>query len=125
MGKVVITEFVSLDGVVEDPGGHEGFRHGGWSFEINRGEDGDRFQLDEALGTEVPQLRDLVHHVAPSLRSSCSSRDPRGSRTHVLGHPVQPVRQLGTPGWPHPGEELVGPPTQQQGQTIIEKALWP
>jgi dihydrofolate reductase len=53
MAKVVITEFVSLDGVVEDPGGHEGFRRGGWSFEINRGEDGDKFQLDEALGTEA------------------------------------------------------------------------
>jgi dihydrofolate reductase len=53
MGKIVITEFVSLDGVIEDPGGHEGFRHGGWSFEIDRGEDGARFQLDEALATEA------------------------------------------------------------------------
>jgi dihydrofolate reductase len=53
MGTIVITEFVSLDGVIEDPGGHEGFRHGGWSFEIDRGEDGVTFQLDEALGTEA------------------------------------------------------------------------
>jgi dihydrofolate reductase len=40
MGKIVISEFVSLDGVVEDPAGIEGFKHGGWTFEIDRGEEG-------------------------------------------------------------------------------------
>jgi dihydrofolate reductase len=53
MGRIVVTEFVSLDGVVEDPGGSEDFRHGGWSFEFNRGEDGDKFKLDEALESEA------------------------------------------------------------------------
>jgi dihydrofolate reductase len=47
MGKVVITEFVSLDGVMEDPGGAEDYEHGGWTFAIDRGEDGDRFKADE------------------------------------------------------------------------------
>ena len=41
MGRIVVTEFVSLDGVVEAPGGGENFKHGGWSFEISRGEEGD------------------------------------------------------------------------------------
>jgi dihydrofolate reductase len=53
MGKIVVTEFVSLDGVVEDPGGAENFRHGGWSFEISRGEEGDKFKLDEALSADA------------------------------------------------------------------------
>jgi dihydrofolate reductase len=53
MGRLVVTEFVSLDGVVEAPGGGEDFRHGGWSFEINRGEEGDQFKLDEALDAEA------------------------------------------------------------------------
>ena len=53
MGKVVITEFVSLDGVMEDPGGSEDFEYGGWSFEIARGDDGDQFKLDETMGTEA------------------------------------------------------------------------
>jgi dihydrofolate reductase len=53
MGKIVVTEFVSLDGVVEDPGGAEDFRHGGWSFEIARGEEGDTFKLDEALEADA------------------------------------------------------------------------
>jgi dihydrofolate reductase len=53
MGKIVVTEFVSLDGVMEDPGGAEDFEYGGWSFEFDRGDDGDRFKLDEALGSEA------------------------------------------------------------------------
>ncbi|MBD0338287.1 MAG: dihydrofolate reductase family protein [Thermoleophilia bacterium] len=53
MGRIVVTEFVSLDGVMEDPGGAEGFEHGGWSFEISRGEEGDRFKLEETMGSEA------------------------------------------------------------------------
>jgi dihydrofolate reductase len=47
MGRIVVTEFVSLDGVIEAPGGGEDFKHGGWTFEIDRGEEGNRFKLDE------------------------------------------------------------------------------
>jgi len=47
MGRIVVTEFVSLDGVMEDPGGSEDFEHGGWTFEIDRGEEGNQFKLDE------------------------------------------------------------------------------
>jgi dihydrofolate reductase len=53
MGRIVVTEFVSLDGVMEDPGGSEDFKHGGWSFEFNRGEDGEKFKLDETLDSEA------------------------------------------------------------------------
>ncbi|MGH2788226.1 MAG: dihydrofolate reductase family protein [Actinomycetota bacterium] len=53
MGKIVVTEFISLDGVVEDPGGSEDFKYGGWSFEFSRGEEGDKFKLDEAFEAEA------------------------------------------------------------------------
>jgi dihydrofolate reductase len=53
VGRIVVTEFVSLDGVMEDPGGAENFKHGGWSFEIARGEEGDKFKLDEAFASEA------------------------------------------------------------------------
>ena len=53
MGRIVATEFISLDGVIEDPGGSEDFKHGGWSFEISRGEEGDRFKLDETMGSDA------------------------------------------------------------------------
>jgi dihydrofolate reductase len=53
MGRIVATEFISLDGVIEDPGGSEDFRHGGWSFEISRGDEGDRFKLEETMGSDA------------------------------------------------------------------------
>jgi dihydrofolate reductase len=53
MGKIVVTEFVSLDGVMEDPGGAEDFEHGGWAFEFSRGEEGDKFKLDETMGSDA------------------------------------------------------------------------
>jgi dihydrofolate reductase len=53
MGRIVITEFVSLDGVMEDPGGAEGFKYGGWSFEFDRGDEGNQFKLDETMQTEA------------------------------------------------------------------------
>jgi dihydrofolate reductase len=52
MGRIVVTEFVSLDGVMEDPGGSENFKYGGWTFEIDRGE-GSKFKLDETLESEA------------------------------------------------------------------------
>jgi dihydrofolate reductase len=51
MGRIVVTEFVSLDGVMEDPGGAEGYKYGGWTFEFSRGEEGDKFKLDETRAT--------------------------------------------------------------------------
>jgi dihydrofolate reductase len=53
MGRIVVTEFVSLDGVMEDPGGAEDFKYGGWTFEISRGDEGDQFKLDETLAADA------------------------------------------------------------------------
>src|SRR5437588_5286090 len=61
MGKIVVTEFVSLDGVIEDPGGAEDYKYGGWSFEFSRGEDGDKFKLDEALEADALLLGRLTY----------------------------------------------------------------
>jgi dihydrofolate reductase len=56
MGKLVVTEFASVDGVFEDPGGAEDYEHGGWTFEYDRGDDGDKFKLDEVMDAEVQLL---------------------------------------------------------------------
>ena len=53
MGRIVITEFVSLDGDMEAPGGGEIFTHGARTFQINRGDEGDKFKLDEAFSSEA------------------------------------------------------------------------
>jgi dihydrofolate reductase len=51
--RVVVTEFVSLDGVMEDPGGAEGFEQGGWALKFERGNEGDKFKLDEVLESDA------------------------------------------------------------------------
>lgn len=58
MGKLVVTEFVTLDGVMEDPGGGERdrFDRGGWAFRFDRGRDGDRFKFDELLAADAQLL---------------------------------------------------------------------
>jgi dihydrofolate reductase len=53
MGRIVATEFVSLDGVIEAPGGGEEFKHAGWTFEIERGDEGDKFKLDETMSSDA------------------------------------------------------------------------
>jgi dihydrofolate reductase len=61
MGKVVVSEFITLDGVVEDPGGAEDFDRGGWAFNFDRGPEGDKFKLDEVMASEALLLGRLTY----------------------------------------------------------------
>jgi dihydrofolate reductase len=106
MGKIVVTEFVSLDGVVEDPGGSEDFKHSGWSFEISRGEEGDQFKLDEARASEALLLGRVTYegfaeawppregefadkfNSMPKYVVSSTLQDPEWNNTTVLGSDV-------------------------------------
>jgi dihydrofolate reductase len=56
MAKLVVTEFVSLDGVMEDPGGSEHSKHGAWTFQFERGAEGDKFKLDELSAADSQLL---------------------------------------------------------------------
>jgi dihydrofolate reductase len=56
MGRIVVTEFISLDGVIEAPGGGEDYEHAGWTFAIERGDEGDQFKLDELVEAEAQLL---------------------------------------------------------------------
>jgi len=56
MGRIVVTEFISLDGVIEDPGGAEDYSRGGWAFDFDRGAEGDKFKMDELLEAEAQLL---------------------------------------------------------------------
>jgi len=49
MSKLVVSEFVSVDGVMEDPGGGESYERGGWAFRFERSPDGDRYKYDELM----------------------------------------------------------------------------
>jgi dihydrofolate reductase len=102
MGRIVVTEFVSLDGVMEDPGGAENFRHGGWSFEVSRGDEGNQFKLDETLSSEALLLGRATYegfaaawpsregefadkfNTMPKYVVSSTLEDPEWSNTTVL-----------------------------------------
>jgi dihydrofolate reductase len=53
VSKLVVSEFITLDGVVEDPGGAESFEHGGWSFNFEQGPEGEQYKLDEVLAADA------------------------------------------------------------------------
>ena len=53
MGKVVVSQFITVDGVVEDPGGSEAFERGGWAFKYERGPEGDKFKVDEVTAAQA------------------------------------------------------------------------
>jgi dihydrofolate reductase len=49
MSRVVVTEFVTVDGVMEDPGGADRFERGGWAFRFARDQEADRYKLEEVM----------------------------------------------------------------------------
>src|SRR5437762_4485948 len=98
---------------MEDPGGAENFKHGGWSFEISRGEVGDKFKLDEAFSSEALLLGRVTYegfaeawpsregefadkfNSLPKYVVSSTLKDPSWTNTTVLdGDPVKAVTKL-------------------------------
>jgi dihydrofolate reductase len=53
MAKIVVSQFVTVDGVIEDPGGSEGWDRGGWAFKYERGPEGDKFKVDEVMASDA------------------------------------------------------------------------
>jgi dihydrofolate reductase len=113
MGTIVVSENVSLDGVVQDPAGDEGFSRGGWVGPIAAREDVARVALDEALGAEAfllgrrsyewlaarwpsrsGQLADRLNAL-PKYVVSCTLEDPEWNNSTVLtGDAVDEVSKL-------------------------------
>src|SRR5215216_7297029 len=89
MGKIVISDNVSLDGVIEDPAGDEGFRHGGWVGLIKDRPELNKLALDEALGAEALLLgRRSYEWLAarwPSRSGQLADRLSCGFRARLLG----------------------------------------
>jgi dihydrofolate reductase len=102
MGRVVVTEFMSLDGVVEDPGGAEDYAHGGWVFKFERGDEGDRFKAEELFNSEAQLLGRVTYegfaaawpsregefadkfNTMPKYVVSSTLKDPEWANTTVL-----------------------------------------
>ena len=103
MGRIIITEFVSLDGVMEDPGGAEDYEHGGWTFEIGQGDEGAQFKLRETFDSEALLLGRVTYegfaaawperdgefadkfNSMPKYVVSSTLKDPAWTNSHVLG----------------------------------------
>jgi dihydrofolate reductase len=71
MGRIVVTEFVSIDGVMQAPGG-EDFKYPGWTFEFDRGEDGNQFKLEETLEADALLIGRITYE---SFAGAWPSRD--------------------------------------------------
>ena len=103
MGRIVVTEFISLDGVIEDPGGSEDFEYGGWTFEISTGDEGMQFKVDETMNSDAMLLGRVTYegfaeawperdgefadrfNSMPKYVVSSTLRDPEWTNTTVLG----------------------------------------
>jgi dihydrofolate reductase len=136
--RIVVTEFVSLDGVMQAPGG-ESFKYPGWSFEFDRGEDGDQFKLDETRQADGLVLGRRTYesfagawpqrdgefadkfNAMPKYLVSTTLKDPDWNNTTVLdsGDATAQVRKL--------KEEFDGelqvPGSHQLVQELIESDL--
>src|SRR5215207_10176124 len=138
MARIVVTEFVSLDGVMEDPGGAEDFKYGGWSFEFSRGEEGDRFKLDETMDTDALLLGRVTYqgfakawpsrtgefadkfNSMPKYVVSTTLEDPEWNNTTVIkGNVAEEVAKLKQ----RPGGDIVIHGSAQLVQALLEDDL--
>ena len=113
MGRIVVTEFISLDGVIEAPGGGEDYKYGGWTFDIDRGDEGNQFKLDETMSSAALLLGRRTYegfaaawperdgefadkfNTMPKYVVSSTLRDPEWTNSTVLsGNVVDEITKL-------------------------------
>lgn len=103
MGKLVVTEFITLDGIVDDPGGAEARARGGWAFRFERGDEGDKFKWDEVVAADAQLLGRVTYegfaeawpsregefadrfNTMPKIVVSTTLRDPEWTNSTVIG----------------------------------------
>jgi dihydrofolate reductase len=138
MGRIVVSEFVSLDGVMEAPGGGEDFDRGGWVFEIGQGDDGMQFKLDETMESEALLLgrrtyegfaaawperdgafADKFNGMRKYVISSTLARADWSNSTIIRGDAVAEVAKLRAA----PGGDIVVHGSAQLVQALIENDL--
>jgi dihydrofolate reductase len=124
MGTIVVTEFVSLDGVMEAPGGGEGYEHAGWTFEFDQGPEGAKFKFDEAIASEAMLLGRVTYegfaaawpersgefadkfNTMPKYVVSSTLKDPAWANTTVIGQ-----------------DEIAGVKQRQDGDLIVHGSI--
>jgi dihydrofolate reductase len=113
MGKIIVSDNISLDGVIQDPAGDEGFDRGGWVGLIKDRPDLARLALDEALGSDAMlmgrrtyewfaarwpsrtgELADRLNGLPKYVVSSTLEQPPWNNTTVVTGDVADAVAQL-------------------------------
>jgi dihydrofolate reductase len=135
MGKLIVSQFITADGVVEDPGGSEGTPVGGWAFRFDRGPDGDQFKLDEVMDADALLLGRTTYEgfaeAWPSREGefadkfngmrkyvvSATLRDPDWTNTVVIA-PDDLVASVTRAREEHEGSVLVNGSTQLVGALL-------
>jgi len=138
MGRIVVTEYISVDGVVEAPSGTEAFERVGWTDDFSRGPEGDAFKVDETMASDALLLGRRTYdefarvwpHVPgefadrfntmPKYVVSSTLESPEWSNTTVLrGNVVDEVTKLKD----RYGRDIVVHGSPQLAQTLIEHDL--
>jgi dihydrofolate reductase len=138
MGKVVVSQFMTVDGVVEDPGGSEDFERGGWAFQFDRGAEGDAFKLDEVMESDALLLGRVTYegfadawpsregefadkfNGMPKYVVSTSLRDPAWNNSTVIDDDV--AAAVSTLKQQVPGDILVNGSVQLV-RTLMDEGL--
>jgi dihydrofolate reductase len=138
--RVVVTEFITLDGVVEDPGGAEKTPNGGWAFRFERGPEGDKFKLDELMAADAqllgrktyegftaawPSMKDDVgfadrmNSMPKYVVSKSLERGDWNNTTVLRGNVVEEIRRLRS----EPGRDILVAGSCQLVQTLAANGL--
>ena len=138
MGRIVVTEYISVDGVVEAPSGTEAFERIGWTDGFSRGPEGEQFKVDETMASDAQLLGRITYEVfaaswphfegefadyfnaMPKYVVSSTLKDPEWTNTTVLsGDVVEEVRKLKQ----QHERDIVVHGSPQLAQTLIEHDL--
>jgi dihydrofolate reductase len=123
MARVVVSQFVTVDGVFEDPGGSEKHERGGWAFQFERGPEGDQFKLDEVMASDALLLGRVTYEgfaAAWPSRTGEFADKFNGMRKYVVSS------TLGEPEWNNStvirgnvGEEVARLKQQDGGDILV------
>jgi dihydrofolate reductase len=139
--RLVVSEFVTLDGVMEDPGGSEKTSIGGWAFRFQRGEAGDKFKFDELMDADVQLLGRVTYAGFAAawpamggnpfadrmtgmpkyvISKTLSDADATWNNTHILrGDVVEEVTRLKQ----QPGRDILVAGSRQLVQALVAHNL--
>jgi dihydrofolate reductase len=138
MGRIVVTEFVSIDGVMQDPGGDSNWKHAGWTFKIESGKEGADFKFNETRDSEAlllgrvtyqgfakawpsveGEFGDMFNNMPKYVISSTLDKADWNNSTVLKGDVVKEVSKLRQ----KPGGDIVVHGSAQLVQTLLENDL--